>query len=152
MVSMTQGIIAHWLLGDRGTCVNNLPKVVIWKLKAGSRTSDFRSRKSNTQRHQAAHEDYGLLMFVVISNRCSVILCSVCWRYDPQTNRWARAASMSTRRLGVGVAVLNGYLYAVGGSDGTSPLNTGLCVVSCDIRVCLYLSYIASPCFTILKR
>jgi len=33
---------------------------------------------------------------------------------------------MSTRRLGVGVAVLNGYLYAVGGSDGTSPLNTGL--------------------------
>ena len=33
---------------------------------------------------------------------------------------------MSTRRLGVGVAVLMGYLYAVGGSDGTSPLNTGL--------------------------
>lgn len=32
---------------------------------------------------------------------------------------------MSTRRLGVGVAVLGGYLYAVGGSDGTSPLNTG---------------------------
>lgn len=32
---------------------------------------------------------------------------------------------MSTRRLGVGVAVLSGYLYAVGGSDGTSPLNTG---------------------------
>ena len=35
-------------------------------------------------------------------------------------------ASMCTRRLGVGVAVLNGYLYAVGGSDGTSPLNTGM--------------------------
>ena len=33
---------------------------------------------------------------------------------------------MSTRRLGVGVAVLGGYLYAVGGSDGTSPLNTGI--------------------------
>jgi kelch-like protein 20 len=31
---------------------------------------------------------------------------------------------MSTRRLGVAVAVLNGFLYAVGGSDGTSPLNT----------------------------
>ena len=46
-------------------------------------------------------------------------------RYDPQTNRWAKVASMSTRRLGVGVAVLAGYLYAVGGSDGTSPLNTG---------------------------
>ena len=43
---------------------------------------------------------------------------------------------MSTRRLGVGVAVLNGYLYAVGGSDGTSPLNTGLYY---DIGVNLYL-------------
>ena len=31
---------------------------------------------------------------------------------------------MSTRRLGVAVAVLGGFLYAVGGSDGTSPLNT----------------------------
>lgn len=33
---------------------------------------------------------------------------------------------MSTRRLGVAVAVLGGFLYAVGGSDGTSPLNTGI--------------------------
>ena len=31
---------------------------------------------------------------------------------------------MMTRRLGVAVAVLNGYLYAIGGSDGQSPLNT----------------------------
>lgn len=46
-------------------------------------------------------------------------------RYDPQLNKWTKVASMSTRRLGVGVAVLGGYLYAVGGSDGTSPLNTG---------------------------
>ena len=29
-----------------------------------------------------------------------------------------------TRRLGVAVAVLNGYLYAIGGSDGQCPLNT----------------------------
>lgn len=48
------------------------------------------------------------------------------YRYDPQTNRWGKVASMSTRRLGVGVAVLGAYLYAVGGSDGTSPLNSGL--------------------------
>ena len=31
---------------------------------------------------------------------------------------------MSTRRLGVGVAVLNGQLYAVGGSDGQNPLSS----------------------------
>lgn len=46
-------------------------------------------------------------------------------RYDPKENKWTRVASMSTRRLGVAVAVLGGLLYAVGGSDGTSPLNTG---------------------------
>ena len=45
-------------------------------------------------------------------------------KYDPRENRWARVASMSTRRLGVGVAVLDDALYAIGGSDGTSPLNT----------------------------
>uniref|UniRef100_A0A673GAK1 Kelch-like protein 20 n=1 Tax=Sinocyclocheilus rhinocerous TaxID=307959 RepID=A0A673GAK1_9TELE len=46
------------------------------------------------------------------------------FRYDPKENKWTRVASMSTRRLGVAVAVLGGFLYAVGGSDGTSPLNT----------------------------
>lgn len=48
------------------------------------------------------------------------------FRYDPKENKWTRVASMSTRRLGVAVAVLGGFLYAVGGSDGTSPLNTGV--------------------------
>ena len=31
---------------------------------------------------------------------------------------------MTTRRLGVAVAVLGGFLYAIGGSDGATPLNT----------------------------
>ena len=50
---------------------------------------------------------------------------SIQYRYDPQINRWTKVPSMNTRRLGVGVAVVNGFLYAVGGSDGTTPLNTG---------------------------
>ncbi|TPP62737.1 Kelch protein 20 [Fasciola gigantica] len=33
-------------------------------------------------------------------------------------------ASMASRRLGVGIAVLNGQLYAVGGSDGQQPLSS----------------------------
>jgi kelch-like protein 20 len=32
---------------------------------------------------------------------------------------------MGTKRLGVAVAVLDGYLYAIGGSDGQCPLSTG---------------------------
>lgn len=55
----------------------------------------------------------------------------LCFRYDPKENKWTRVASMSTRRLGVAVAVLGGFLYAVGGSDGTSPLNTGIELKSC---------------------
>lgn len=55
----------------------------------------------------------------------SFVICSFA-RYDPKENKWTRVASMSTRRLGVAVAVLGGFLYAVGGSDGTSPLNTGM--------------------------
>ena len=46
---------------------------------------------------------------------------------------------MLSRRLGVAVAVLDGYVYAVGGSDGSAPLNTvercafgsGVCMVDC---------------------
>lgn len=45
-------------------------------------------------------------------------------RYDARRNEWTCVAPMGTRRLGVSVSVLNGCLYAVGGSDGQAPLNT----------------------------
>ena len=45
-------------------------------------------------------------------------------RYDPQTNQWCSdVAPTSSCRTSVGVAVLDGYLYAVGGQDGVSCLN-----------------------------
>ena len=45
-------------------------------------------------------------------------------RYDPQTNQWSSdVAPTSSCRTSVGVAVLDGYLYAVGGQDGVSCLN-----------------------------
>jgi len=55
---------------------------------------------------------------------------------------------MSTRRLGVGVAVLAGYLYAVGGSDGTSPLNTGndVCVYVCVFHLNKYFAKLGYTC------
>ena len=45
-------------------------------------------------------------------------------RHDPQTGEWKMVAHMTKRRCGVGVAVLNDLLYAVGGHDGTSYLNS----------------------------
>ena len=49
------------------------------------------------------------------------ILVCVC-SYNPASNCWKSETPMSTRRLGVGVAVTGGCLYAVGGSDGAAPL------------------------------
>lgn len=45
-------------------------------------------------------------------------------RYDPHINKWMEVAPMAKRRAGVGLAALNGYLYAVGGFDDASPLET----------------------------
>jgi hypothetical protein len=39
-------------------------------------------------------------------------------RYNPQTNQWQPIVAMTSRRSGVGLAVVNGQLYAVGGFDG----------------------------------
>jgi hypothetical protein len=44
--------------------------------------------------------------------------------FDPTGNDWRAVAPMSKRRCGVGVAVLNNLLYAVGGHDGVSYLNS----------------------------
>lgn len=45
-------------------------------------------------------------------------------RFDPHTRQWSFVAAMSTSRSTVGVAVLDGKLYAVGGRDGCSCLNS----------------------------
>lgn len=38
--------------------------------------------------------------------------------YDPETNTWMPGPSMTTCRANVGVAVVDGRLYAVGGFSG----------------------------------
>jgi kelch-like protein 20 len=45
-------------------------------------------------------------------------------RYNPQTNQWSPIVAMNSRRSGVGLSVVNGLLYAVGGFDGTTYLKT----------------------------
>ncbi|XP_045210160.2 kelch-like protein 18 [Mercenaria mercenaria] len=44
--------------------------------------------------------------------------------YDPLLGRWMVAEAMSTMRSRVGVTVLNGLLYAIGGYDGQDRLST----------------------------
>ncbi|XP_041101934.1 kelch-like protein 18 isoform X2 [Polyodon spathula] len=44
--------------------------------------------------------------------------------FDPIANRWEKCQPMTTTRSRVGVAVVNGLLYAIGGYDGQSRLST----------------------------
>lgn len=44
--------------------------------------------------------------------------------FDPVGNFWERCQPMRTARSRVGVAVVNGLLYAIGGYDGQSRLST----------------------------
>ncbi|XP_037094385.1 kelch-like protein diablo [Pollicipes pollicipes] len=45
-------------------------------------------------------------------------------RFDPQINKWEEMASMAYARSELGLAVLDGFLYAAGGWDGTSRLDS----------------------------
>ena len=60
--------------------------------------------------------------------------------YDPHKNEWRMVASMSKRRCGVGVAVMDNFLYAVGGHDGQL-------IVSFKLLNLLF----TFPCFFILR-
>lgn len=45
-------------------------------------------------------------------------------RYDPFTGEWTQVKNLNTPRHRLGVAVLDGMIYALGGSDGMIHLNT----------------------------
>ncbi|KAJ1199180.1 hypothetical protein NDU88_003018 [Pleurodeles waltl] len=57
------------------------------------------------------------------SNHCSRLSDCV-ERYDPKTDNWTTVAPLSVPRDAVGVCPLGDKLYAVGGYDGNSYLNT----------------------------
>lgn len=44
--------------------------------------------------------------------------------FDPIANHWEKCQPMTTARSRVGVAVVNGLLYAIGGYDGQLRLST----------------------------
>lgn len=44
--------------------------------------------------------------------------------YDPAVDSWLTCVNMESRRSTLGVAVLNNCMYAVGGFDGSSGLNS----------------------------
>ncbi|VDP87060.1 unnamed protein product [Echinostoma caproni] len=65
----------------------------------------------------------GELLFAV-GGWCSGDAIASAEHYDPRTHEWRLVAPMHKRRCGVGVGVVNDLLYAVGGHDGHSYLNS----------------------------
>lgn len=63
-------------------------------------------------------------MYEIVGGWCSGDAIASVEMYDSTSNEWKAAAPMSKRRCGVGVGVLNNLLYAVGGHDGVSYLNS----------------------------
>lgn len=63
------------------------------------------------------------VMFVV-GGWCSGDAIAMVEHYNTRTSEWKVVATMSKRRCGVGVGVLGNFLYAIGGHDGSSYLNS----------------------------
>lgn len=55
-----------------------------------------------------------------VGDRAFFLFC----RYDPKTDTWTMVAPLSMPRDAVGVCILGDKLYAVGGYDGQTYLNT----------------------------
>ena len=78
----------------------------------------FVPRKSVTTR---------VLVYVVGGETSPRATVNTVEEYNPAKDSWRELAPMSTQRRGVGVAILNGLLYAVGGSDGVQALHSAEC-------------------------
>ncbi|KAL5012390.1 hypothetical protein ScPMuIL_010941 [Solemya velum] len=63
-------------------------------------------------------------MIYAVGGRDDTTELSSAERYNPQTNAWQPVVAMTSRRSGVGLAVVNGQLMAIGGFDGTTYLKT----------------------------
>lgn len=65
---------------------------------------------------------YDILVSSLLSFWTNVIIL---FRYDPVLNTWTKMAPMLQQRSGAAAAVLDGFLYVMGGTDGDIPLNSG---------------------------
>lgn len=63
-----------------------------------------------------------MIQYHIAKNNNLTICCN--FRYDPKTDTWTTVSSLSVPRDAVGVCLLGDRLYAVGGYDGQSYLNT----------------------------
>lgn len=56
-----------------------------------------------------------------------VLITDSTYSYDPDQDRWTLVQPMHSKRLGVGVVVINRLLYAIGGFDGNERLASVEC-------------------------
>ncbi|KKT40338.1 MAG: Kelch repeat type 1-containing protein [Candidatus Collierbacteria bacterium GW2011_GWA2_46_26] len=62
-------------------------------------------------------------VYVIGGNGLRISSYSIAHKYNPETDRWQRLADMPTKRCALGLAYLDGKIYAVGGADNKRPLS-----------------------------
>jgi len=68
------------------------------------------------------HMEYMTLVSSLLSFWTNQIIL---FRYDPVLDTWTKMAPMLQHRSGASAAVLDGFLYVIGGTDGDIALNSG---------------------------
>lgn len=106
-----QSVVGHVVL------VTPLGRFLYWRC-ARVGLLHFRGRRTIKRRKQ--------IFKIKKGSKCEVVFFLWC-RYDPEKDQWQLVAPMLTRRIGVGVAVINRLLYAVGGYDGANRLSSCEC-------------------------
>ena len=73
-----------------------------------------------TTRHCPGLVSTGSEMFLVGGSRKWIRLAD-CEKFSPQQNTWEDMAPMNIQRSNIGLVVLEGFIYSVGGYDGDTP-------------------------------
>lgn len=73
-----------------------------------------------TTRHCPGLASIGSEMFLVGGSRKWIRLAD-CEKFSPELNEWQDMAPMNIARSNIGLVLLEGYLYSVGGYDGNTP-------------------------------
>ena len=82
---------------------------------------ELRPYLQNTRTKPRQNIDEVPVVFSIGGGSLFAIHCE-CECYDPRNNRWCMVAPMSVRRARLGVGVVYGLVYAIGGFDGSHDL------------------------------
>ncbi len=115
-------------VGDKIYVVGGITAPTVYTVTKKTECFDINTQKWNKVaslpvivHHPGATSD-GKYFYVIGGNGIRISSRNETHRYDPMNNTWERLTNMPTKRCALGVAYLNGKIYAAGGADNKVPL------------------------------